>query len=40
VLADNTYRYEHYTNWREHVSVIVSPTNGGWAVTAWSKAEC
>jgi len=40
MLADGSYRYEHLTSWDEHVAVTVRRSGGGWAVTAWNKANC
>jgi hypothetical protein len=40
VTADGTYRFEHYTNWRQHVAITVSPSGAGWAASSYAIVEC
>jgi hypothetical protein len=40
VMADDTYHYEQYTNWREHAAITVVRAGVGWTVADWTSGTC
>uniref|UniRef100_UPI001E46C1F7 hypothetical protein n=1 Tax=Kineosporia sp. A_224 TaxID=1962180 RepID=UPI001E46C1F7 len=37
VRSDGSRRFEHYTDWNEHVAVVAVPVAGGWSLTGYAS---
>lgn len=37
VRSDGSRRFEHYTNWNEHVAVVALRTDAGWSLTGYTS---
>jgi hypothetical protein len=40
VAGDGSTRFEHYTNFDEHVAISVVASGSGWAVVGWLRQRC
>jgi hypothetical protein len=40
LLENDSYQFEHFTNFNEQVSITVSRNEYGWHATSWRRAQC
>jgi PQQ-like domain len=40
LTTNDSYRFEHFTNWNEHVTITVTRSDAGWHVSSWTRAKC
>ncbi len=40
VISDGTYRFEHFTNWNQHVAITIGPSGAGWVAKTWAMSNC
>jgi hypothetical protein len=40
LTTNDSYRFEHFTNWNEHVTITVTRSDAGWQASSWTRAKC